>query len=41
VLVICCFGGRVVGEWARRTLAVPGLLGHDGGVIRGCSWLFV
>jgi hypothetical protein len=31
----------VVGEWARRTLAVPGLLGHDGGVSKGWSWLVV
>jgi hypothetical protein len=35
VLVGCCCGGRVVGEWARRTFAVPGLLGHDDGVSRG------
>jgi hypothetical protein len=41
VLVGYCCGGRVVGGWAGRTLAVPGLLGHDGGVSRGCSWLYV
>jgi hypothetical protein len=31
VLVGCCCG-RVVGEWARRTLAIVGLLGHGCGV---------
>lgn len=31
VLVGCC-GGRVVEEWARRTLAIVGLLGHGCGV---------
>jgi hypothetical protein len=41
MLVGCCCGGRVVGEWAGRTLAVPGLLGHDGGVSRGYCWLYV
>lgn len=41
VLVGYCCGGRVVGDWAGRTLAVPGLLGHDGDVSEGCSWSYV
>jgi hypothetical protein len=36
VLVGCC-GGRVVGGWARRTLAIVGLLGHDVGGERVCA----
>ena len=31
-VLVGCYGGRVVGVRARRTLAVVGLLGHDGDI---------